>query len=74
MATQMAVLKEYGIKAEVNSGIPYVDEKVYERTLAVIWLDGIAGWWNYKDDLLKYDICSEEQYIKKLKNSVKRHK
>jgi hypothetical protein len=74
MATQMEALKEYGIRAEVEGGIPYIDEREYERALAIIWLDKVAGWWNYKDDLFKYGICTEEQYTGSLKRSVERHK
>jgi hypothetical protein len=67
MATQMVVLKERGIKVEVDGGIPFVEEKDYHRALLIIWVNAIHGWWNYKDDFLKYAICTEEQFMKRLK-------
>ena len=74
MATQMAELRMHGIRSEVDGGIPYIEDKDYARALAIIWMGGIAGWWNYKDDFLKYGICDEEQYMGRLKRSVERHK
>ena len=74
MATQMTALRAYDIKVEVEGGIPYIDEIEYEQALAIIWIDGIAGWWNYRDDFLKHGICDDEQYMNRLKRSAERRK
>jgi hypothetical protein len=68
MANQMAELKMRGINAKVDGGIPSIQDSEYQRALLIIWTNGIAGWWNYKDDFLEYDICTEEQFMNKLRS------
>ena len=67
MATQMTVLEECNIKVDVDGGIPFIEDKDYHRALAIIWVDGIAGWWNYEEEFIKHDICTKGEFWKKLK-------
>jgi hypothetical protein len=44
----------------------------YERAINCFWNDKVHGWWNYKDDLIKYLVCDEDEFKTALKKSCER--
>lgn len=77
---QIGMQKKYletecvGFKLNQNSGfVPNFDsQSEYERALNCLWLDKVHGWWNYKDDLIKYLVCDEDEFKTALKKSCDR--
>lgn len=68
MAIQMRELHLNGIKSCVQGGIPFIEKEVFPRALTIIWIDSIHGWWNYKDEFIKYGLCTEKEFNEKLSN------
>ena len=68
MGTQELELRRRGFKMGQWDVYPgFESETEYIRALSTIWIASIIGWWNYKEDLIKYKICTEEEYLKKLR-------
>lgn len=43
-------------------------DKVIEA-LTIIWVNQVEGWWHYKEEFIKYDICSAEDWKKGFEKS-----
>lgn len=46
---------------DVHPALKTKDE--FKRSLGLIYEYKVAGWYRYKTDLIKYEICTEEQYL-----------
>ncbi len=42
--------------------------------LQLIWENSMDGWWNYKDELIKENICTEEEFKETLRIQVENKK
>jgi len=75
MADQERELRRQGFAVGNSDVYPTVDsEDEYIEALRFIWNRKINGWWNYKDDYVKYGICNAAEYIAALKRSVESKK
>lgn len=74
MYTQMDFLRGRGISVTVKGGITMVKSEDYEYCIMEIYANGIIGWWNYKDDLVSFGICTGEQFTERLTQRVERNK
>jgi hypothetical protein len=66
MYTQMDYLKRRGFKVVVEGGVPCVEQSSYLDAIKAIYRGYVDGWWNYKDDYIENDICTEEEFIARL--------
>lgn len=66
MYTQMDFLRRKGITVTVNGGIPRVNDSDYERSIRLIYENDVIGWWNYRNDLISLDVCTKEEFMKRL--------
>ena len=65
MSIQKEKLLEKGLPVSQIDVYPAFDSKIdYLRALKMIWNDKIEGWWNYKNELVKNEICTNEQFKK----------
>lgn len=74
MYTQMEFLRQRGISVSAEGGIPKVKSENYEDSVKMIYDYEIIGWWNYKEDLIKFGVCTEEEFTDRLKWKVERRK
>jgi hypothetical protein len=56
--------QEPGSYPQINS------EKEYVRALGCFFLDKVDGWWNYKNGLIKYEICTLEEFTVALRKQA----
>ncbi len=66
MQVQKEFLESQGYNLHVKDGIPKIADSKYPQSLKLIYLQDIKGWWNYKNELILFDICTEEQFYKRL--------
>jgi len=72
LAIQKGILERW---LEVSNTIPpRIDDKEDEDTLNIFWDNKVAGWWNYKEEMIQLGICTEEQWLNELKLSVERNR
>jgi hypothetical protein len=79
---QMVVQKRYlqtecvgFVIIQESSFFPLIEsESEYERALNCFWNDRVDGWWNYKDHLIKYLVCTEEEFKDVLREQVEAKK
>jgi hypothetical protein len=62
MATQRDFLNSRNIQTRQNNVYPCLRECDVEKALTLIWKSKTEGWWHYKDQYLKYKICTEEEF------------
>lgn len=76
---QMSIQKRYlqnecaGFNIISQSGYwqPFLENKEeYDRAISCFWLDKVEGWWNYKSQLIKNNICTEEEFFEVLSDRV----
>ncbi len=67
MGIQSEFLALRGYDLDVNEGTPSVKDSSYPQSLKLMYLYDIEGWWNYKDELIAYGICTEEQFNERFK-------
>ena len=75
--SQLAIQKIFLEKnfVDVTGNVPlYVPDEDDKRVLATLWVHKVAGWWNYKEDLIKHEICNESQWLEELSASVERNR
>lgn len=71
MADQERELRRQGFAVGNSDVYPVVNsEEEYKKALQFIWDRKINGWWNYKDDLVKYGICDAEEFTSVLRRQV----
>jgi hypothetical protein len=54
------------VKWDVYPGFLQNDEEKYIEALKLIYSWGIEGWWNQESALIKYKICTQEEFDAKL--------
>jgi hypothetical protein len=75
MSIQGEFLRNRGIDARATGGnVGVCSEEDYKKSLRLIWSNKVEGWWNYKDDLLKYGICQAERFDSALNIECERNK
>ena len=75
MGTIYTVLLEAGfkvVKSNVYPGFPRDQLEEYIRALRYVYENRIKGWWNQEKDLIKHEICTQEEYDKALGRKPKR--
>ncbi|MBU2704102.1 L-rhamnose mutarotase [Sporomusaceae bacterium BoRhaA] len=73
LGVQSLFLRRNGFDIEqvdVFSAVETEDE--YNEAIALFYQNRVEGWWNYKDELIKYRICTEDEFKKALQESVDR--
>lgn len=68
MGTQREFLSSRGIKTQQCNVYPCLKKSDVKRALSLIWEFRVPGWWHYKSFYIQHEICTEEQYINRLKN------
>lgn len=54
------------VQNDVYPGFPKDQEDEYKKALAYIFKKRIEGWWSQKEALVKYGICTQEEFRKAL--------
>lgn len=54
------------VKSDVYPGFPRDQEEEYIRALRFVFDNRIEGWWNQERDLIKHEICTQEEFDKAL--------
>jgi len=59
MGAQRRLLSDYGFNVIMSNIYPTVEtEEEYKEALSLIWTIKCEGWWHYKEDYIKYKICT----------------
>lgn len=66
MATQARFLRNSGFSLRRTGVYSIVGAEEVKMALEFIWNNNVAGWWHYLDNYLEHEICTEEEYNKKL--------
>ena len=66
MATQKQFLSNMRIVTKQNNVYPCLREVDIEKSMTLIWKNKVEGWWHYKDQYVKYGICTEDEFMKRL--------
>jgi hypothetical protein len=67
MSIQADVLRANGFTITFSDVYPIVQtEDEFKRALKLFWDRQVPGWWNYREKMLKYEICTEDQWKEKL--------
>jgi len=51
----------------MDGGIPLIESVDYESAVRKIYESCVIGWWNYREYLIENGICTQEEYMNKLK-------
>lgn len=62
MSIQKSFLNNIGIETKQNDVYPCVKEVDKSAALKAIWDNRVEGWWHYKDEYVKYSICTEKEF------------
>ena len=62
MSIQRQFLTSIGYRLEQCDVYPVVKKEDVIKALSVIWCSRTEGWWHYKDEFIKYGICTEKDY------------
>lgn len=71
LGVQSLFLRQNGFDIEqvdVFSAVETEDE--YNMAIAMFYQSRVEGWWNYKEELIKYGICTEDEFKTALQVSV----
>ena len=68
MGTQKALLQLWSFDVRLSDVNPVLREKDVVEALSLIWKTRTEGWWHYKEELIKYGICTELGIIKELES------
>ena len=66
MSVQRSFLNKHGIETKQNNVYPCLKEEDVSKSLKLIWEFEVDGWWHYKKEYVKYNICTEEEFINRL--------
>lgn len=67
MSAQGDYLRNRGFDVAFNNVYPCLHtEEEFKRALGLFYSCGVEGWWNYREKLINYGICTKEDYTKKL--------
>lgn len=50
------------VKNDVYPGFPKDQEETYRQGLRFLFDNQVTGWWNQRSALLKYQICTEQEF------------
>lgn len=67
MYKQFSYLTDRGFDVITEGGIPQVESSSYGLAVLEIYENSISGWWNYRDYLISHGICTQEQFMEKLR-------
>ena len=67
MANQRQFISKNDIDLTQVDVYPVVGKSNVIQALSLIWLHSAPGWWHYKDEYIKYGICTNEDFKAKLK-------
>ena len=71
MATQELFLRRRGYNVKQVDVYPALQtEGEYVSALRRLYDNRVIGWWCYRDQLVKYEICTLDEYRAELKKSV----
>jgi len=76
---QMSAQREFLVRRGMDVGQRDVypvlrSEEDFKKALELLWRNRIAGWWHYHDKLIKYGICTEDEFKRALGIAVKKGK
>lgn len=60
------------VKSNVYPGFPRDQEEEYKRALRFVYEHQVEGWWNQREKLIAYGICTQEEFTATLKSSLGR--
>jgi len=66
MSTQRNFLSNRGFDLKQNDVYPCLKDCDKKMALKLIWENKVEGWWHYKDEYIKLNICKKEDFNKKL--------
>lgn len=71
MLAQKKAMDLYGVPYIMQDVYPTIEgDNDYKRALIIIWDDRIEGWWHYKEEYVRFGICSEEEFNTRLHKQV----
>lgn len=66
MGAQKSFLIDRGFDVQQSDVYPVLKQEDKTRALKAIWESRCDGWWHYREDYIKLDICSGEEWGKAL--------
>jgi hypothetical protein len=66
MSAQKELLRRRGFDVGQSNVYPCLKEKDVDAALKVIWEMRCKGWWHYRKEMVKFNICSEEAWVEAL--------
>lgn len=63
MSMQKRFLQDNGFEVgQVNCYPALKTEEEFKKALLLFWEKRIKGWWNYEKSLIKYGVCTQEEF------------
>ena len=69
MSIQRSFLNGRGIETKQNDVYPCLRSSDVERALTLIWKFRVEGWWHYMEQYKNYNICTEDEFMNRLRKS-----
>ena len=61
MSIQADVLRAQGFTIRFNDVYPVLEtEDDFKRALQLFWDREVPGWWNYREKMIQYGICNDQ--------------
>lgn len=70
MSAQESALRSSGIEVQRSNVYPVIKEEDVSKALKIFWDRKVEGWWHYKEDFVKHNICTAEEFNKTLMHQV----
>jgi hypothetical protein len=67
MAIQKRFLKKQLFEVGQVDVYPTIRYEDIKQALILLYFNRVEGWWNYKSELLKFEICTEDEFKSSLK-------
>lgn len=64
MAIQKRFLIDHGFRLSQFDVYLAIEPEEVKKVLTLFWKYCVEGWWCYDTDLIKYKICTTEEYLK----------
>ena len=68
MASQKRFLISRGFDIGQDDVYPVVKKNEEKKALFSLWINKVNGWWCYKEEFIKYKICTEQEYFTALES------
>jgi hypothetical protein len=62
MSTKKQFLLNKGFSIQQNNVYPCLKESDVKNALTAIWKNKVEGWWHYKEEYIKHNICTKEEF------------